>query len=64
MLPVAKFFKSKDKNVVALFGWKDEQTEVFKKNLSQNLSSSGFTLIELLVTVAIIGILAATSVIA
>ena len=38
--------------------------KVFKKNLSPNLSSSGFTLIELLVTVAIIGILAATSVIA
>ena len=38
--------------------------KVFKKNLSPNLSSSGFTLIELLVTVAINGILAATSVIA
>lgn len=38
--------------------------KVFKKNLSPNLNSSGFTLIELLVTVAIIGILAATSVIA
>lgn len=48
MMPVADFFKKKGKNVFVLFGWKDEQTEVFEKKLNNQGIIVGYYPLKLL----------------